>query len=160
MEGRLDKNETKGARMDRGKRNIRRILDDARNTDANRRWYCFEYSSSACGNEIVPAKNGARHCAANAPLRKASEIPSPTKGSTKPAASPTSMAAFCVGQGVPKKSGDTVIVFITGRQWAARSRKAGCKSRTSGKVLATSARTMAHALMRDEPDRLKLIGCT
>src|SRR6185312_15055585 len=89
------------------------------------------------------------------------EIPSPTKGSTKAAASPTCNIVFCTGSGLWKTSGDVLTVSIVDFHVRLRSRKAGCWRRMSDNVFATSARTMAHALIRvPEPFVAVETGCT
>src|SRR5207248_8592726 len=80
IRGLFSNTDTSGRRAGRGSVNSRLICEDARNTGRSKCSYARRKSWTARRNEIFAAKNGLRHSAAIAPLRRAKEIPSPTKG--------------------------------------------------------------------------------
>src|ERR1041385_2198729 len=103
----------------------------------------------APASEQSPAKKRFKHSAARTPLRKASEMPSPTNGSTNAAASPTCRTNSLTGSGSWKTRGEVVTGAVTGFHFRLRSYNAGWQLRTASIEVATADRIIAQALIRD-----------
>ena len=99
-----------GLRTVRGSISICRIFEEARNTGSSDS--AVELRDTGAphrAGKLSPAKNGCQASAPPAtPLRRASEIPSPTNGSTKPAASPTIRTLSRSGCGSRKIKGEVL----------------------------------------------------
>src|ERR1700686_906658 len=87
---------------------MRRTLDDARKTGNSDPRYARLYRLTASDREVWAEKKGVRHIAASDPLRRAREIPSPTNGSTNPAASPAMRTPSFSGCGSWKIKGEVL----------------------------------------------------
>jgi len=127
----------------------------------NRRFrYARSYNVAASASDISDAKNGMRHLAASAPLRRASEMPSPMNGSTKAAASPTMSTPFSTGSGSRKMSGEVRTGSMRCCHLRARTLRSACRAKTSGRERAMWDRTMAQALTRPSRAPANSTGCT
>ncbi len=94
-----------------------------------------------------------RHSAASAPERSAMEIPSPTKGSMNPAASPASSTSPRTGCGGRKNSGAVATVSIAGDQSRLRRHNSGVPQTPAAVHFPNpaEARTIAQAFSRPLP---------
>src|SRR5690242_5741772 len=82
-------------------------------------------------------------------------MPSPTNGSTNPAASPARSVWLRSGSGRRKKRGEVATASVAGCQGRLRAASAGWRHRMSDSLVAASARTMAETVIRSGP-----MGCT